>query len=210
MTTTFQNENLCLQAREQSMSKKAKTTTGAVVTKKSRFDRFFERELPHLKEEQEMREAQVKRGRRLLDSFRWEPAENNVARFILEKLDGFGEFGKHDDVLIVTFKEVLSGSHGGSGVFYDWYRKWTADITYEASDGTLWCEEDDWIVFMALARFLTLTEFVEKKARELFRALKDLGRESESSSQGIDLCRLVCEFLCTLDADPFLKRFNPE
>jgi len=210
--------------------KRAKTEKNSVVAatpvspnrpkKTGALDKFFQKEWPHLRDEQTAREAQIVRARRLLDAVTTRaPAENNVADLIFERLEGFGNDGYYSDVLVIAFKEVLSDNSvqsrpnatggGGGGAFLAWYQRLTADITWEKSDGTLWCEDDDWVVFISLAQFLTANERIEACGRELLDALKSLGDggdgdDSSDNDEEPDFEALAYKFLTQLDADPFI------
>lgn len=190
------------------MNKKAKSAETAQSSNGTKA--FFSKEWTHLKRHQEIRQSQVRRAQRLLDTVTsWAPAENNVAQLILERLDGFGKTGSYSDELIIAFKEVLSTVEGdGSGRFIKWYQKWMADITFRLDHDVLWCEEDDWVVFLSLAQFFTSNDDIEACGKTLLSRLANVSYE-EDDNGAIDWKPLVKTFLSKLDNDPFIERFVP-
>ncbi len=176
---------------------------------------FFAKELPHLRAHQEKVQEKIRRAQRILETITTgQPEQNNVAELILDQLEGFGGTRGNNDALIVAFKDVLNSKDENGGIFLQWYQKWMADITFEEKDSILWCEEDDWVVFLGLTQFFKSNPDIQTYGNMLLNELLGEGRDNdeddEEEQEYKDWMGMARTFLSKLDNDPFINQFVPE
>ena len=198
------------------MSKKVKTSDGVgkavLVTKPSKTAvEVVANELDLLRGQQVDCEQLVVRGRKVLNALQQgQSAENNVAELIIERLGGLDGNGKNQEVVVETIVSALTNDwQKENGRFVCWFLKLTANLTYEKTSATLWCEDSVWPVFLCVARFLTATKEVERRGKKLAQCLEREAKDDCSASD-IEWENMVKEFLDALDGDPFIANFVVE